>query len=174
MVVFHLLPPLSLASQTSDSSTCACVSQICTCAAFLLMGRCLGSHSEVLHLLQLYLKCSGLLPKLGSWFLEALGCLPGWFLKNKGCVPECTLCGEQDGAVRSCLHYCFHFIQCICVHMCVCVYTCKMSVLSSRNLSEKSHTIVLDTWVKKCTKIAQNFHICQDTTDLGEGKHYLW
>jgi len=66
VVAFHLCSPLGVSSQTNDLSTGPCVSHICTWPCLLHVGHHLGSHLEVLHLLQLYLKSSGLLPKVGS------------------------------------------------------------------------------------------------------------
>lgn len=119
----QLLPPLGLSSQISHLSTSPCVSQICSWPFLLHMGQHLGSHLELLHPLQLYLKSSGLLPKVGSWFMEGLGSCLGCsllcFLKNTGCMPECTLQSKWDDAVRSCLRYCFSLYS---MYLCVCVY----------------------------------------------------
>lgn len=70
----------------------------------------------------------------------------------------------RTNVVRSHLLYCFSLYS-------VCVYICEISILLSRNFSAKSFTHCARHLSERsvCTKIAQNFRVCQDATDWGKG-----
>lgn len=132
VVTFHLLSPLGLSSQTSDSSTFLCLLDLYL-ALPLTHRTTLGLRLGVLHLPQFYLKSSGLLPKVGNWFMEALGSCLGCslrFLENIGCMPECSLQNEWDDAVRSRLHNCFSLYSMhLRAYVCACMYIRNVCII---------------------------------------------